>query len=163
MNQLRTCACVLGALLLTGCTAASAAVNTAVHMAAGAAGHTAAGAAGHTLTGHVTGRLLIEGGPMGPGGQQPGERPIPGTVTLLFWPPSAAGTRAGHRPVAVGVGGSGKFSVWLAPGRYQVAGRSPDIITVTSSGKDEERTCGQASVTVTARHTASVSVVCIVP
>lgn len=145
MNQLRTCACVLGALLLTGCTAASAAVITT--------GHTVATTA--RPAGHVTGRLLIEGGPMGPGGQQPGERPIPGTVTF---------TRAGHRPVAVGVGSSGKFSVWLVPGRYQVAGRSPDIITVTSSGKDEEQqTCAQASVTVTARHAASVSVVCIVP
>ena len=152
MNQLRTCACVLGALLLSGCTAASAAVNTTGHTVAATTVHTAAGAAGPT--GHVTGRLLIEGGPVGPGGQQPGARPIPGTVTF---------TRAGHRPVAVGVGGSGKFSVWLAPGRYQVAGRSPDIITVTSSGKDEERTCGQAAVTVTARHTASVSVFCIVP
>jgi hypothetical protein len=163
MNQWRTCACMLGALLLTGCTAAGAVEQPADHALTGATVHTAAGAAVHTAAGHVTGRLLIEGGPMGPGGQQPGERPIPGTVTFLFWPPSAAGTRAGHRPVAVGVGRFGKFSVWLAPGRYQVTGRSPDIITVTSSGKDEERTCGQASVTVTARHAASVSVFCIVP
>jgi hypothetical protein len=161
MNQSRTFACVLGALLLTGCPAAGA----AGYPAAGAAGYPAAGAArhatGHTAagaarpTGHVIGRLLIAGGPMGPGGQQPGERPIPGTVTF---------TAAGHRPVAVGVGVSGKFSVWLAPGRYQVAGRSPRILTVTSTGKDEERTCSAPlSVTVRARHTTTIAVVCPVP
>jgi hypothetical protein len=146
MNQWRTCACVLGALLLTGCTAAGAAEHAASH----ATGHPAARA-----TGHVTGKLLIEGGAIGPGGQQPGERPIPGTVTF---------TAAGHRPVAVGVGTSGKFSAALPPGRYQVTGRSPDIITVTDSGKDLVQTCGGPfSVTVSARHTVAVSVVCIVP
>ena len=150
MNQRRICACVLSALLLTGCTAAGAAVQTA----AGAAGHTAAGAAGHA-TGHVTGELVRAGGPMGPGGQQPGEQPLPGTVTF---------TAAGHRPVDVRVGASGKFSVWLAPGRYRVAGRSPDIETVTSTGKDLEQTCSQPlSVTVRARHTMAIAVVCAVP
>ena len=145
MSQLRTCACLLGALLLTGCTAAGAAEHTT--------GHTPAGTA--RATGHVTGKLLIEGGAVSPYGQQPGERPIPGTVTF---------TTAGHRPVSVGVGTSGKFSAWLPPGRYQVAGRSPDIITVTDSGRDLEQTCSQlASVTVTARHTATIAVVCIVP
>ena len=145
MSQLRTCACLLGALLLTGCTAAGAAEH--------ATGHTPAGTA--RATGHVTGKLLIEGGAIGPGGQQPGERPIPGTVTF---------TTAGHRSVAAGVGTSGKFSAWLPPGRYQVAGRSPDIITVTDSGRDLEQTCSQpSSVTVSARHTATIAVVCIVP
>ena len=145
MSQLRTCACLLGALLLTGCTAAGAAEH--------ATGRTPAGTA--RATGHVTGKLLIEGGAVSPYGQQPGERPIPGTVTF---------TTAGHRPVSVGVGTSGKFSAWLPPGRYQVAGRSPDIITVTDSGRDLEQTCSQlASVTVTARHTATIAVVCIVP
>jgi hypothetical protein len=103
----------------------------------------------------VTGRLLIKGGPISPYGQQPGERPIPGTVTFA---------RAGHRPVWVGVGASGQFSAWLSPGRYQVACRSPDIITVTDSGRDLEQTCSQPlSVTVTARHTATIAVLCIVP
>jgi len=51
MNQWRTCACVLGALLLTGCTAAGAAEHVASH----ATGHPPARA-----TGHVTGKLLIE-------------------------------------------------------------------------------------------------------
>ena len=158
MNQWRTCAGVLGALLLSGCTAASAAAysaaGTAGHTAAGTAGYVAAGAAGHA-TGHVTGRFLMEGGPMGPGGQQPGERPLPGTVTF---------TTAGHRPVAVRVGASGRFSTWLAPGRYRVAGRSPHIETVTGSGKDLEQTCSlPLAVTVSARHTAVIAVVCAVP
>jgi hypothetical protein len=145
MSQLRTCACLLGALLLTGCAAAGAAEH--------ATGHTGAGPA--RATGQVTGRLLIEGGPVSPYGQQPGERPIPGTVTFAT---------ARHRPVSVGVGASGRFSVWLPPGRYQAAGRSPDIITVTDSGRNLEQTCsGPVSVTVTARHTATVAVVCIVP
>ena len=145
MNQWRTCACMLGALLLTGCTAAGAAEHGTGHVPSGAA----------RAEGHVTGKLLIEGGPIGPGGQQPGERPIPGTVTF---------TAPGHRPVQVGVGTSGKFSVWLPPGRYHVAGRSPDIETVTDSGKYLEQTCSQPlSVTVSARHAAAISVVCIVP
>jgi hypothetical protein len=146
MNQWRTCACVLGALLLTGCTAAGATEHVTAGDAAGNHGR---------ATGHVTGRLLIEGGPIGPGGQQPGERPIPGTVTF---------TAAAHRPVSAGVGISGTFSAWLSPGRYQVAGRSPDIETVTSSGKTLEQTCSQPlSVTVTARHTVAIAVICIVP
>ena len=150
MNQWRTWVCVLGALVLTGCTAAAA----APYAAAGTAGHATGRVTSH-VTGHVTGRFLMEGGPMGPGGQQPGERPLPGTVTF---------TTAGRRPVAVRVGTSGKFSAWLAPGRYRVAGRSPDIETVTGSGKDLEQTCSQPlSVTVSARHTAVIAVVCAVP
>ena len=146
MSQLRACACLVAAVLLTGCTAAGA----AEHPASGPAAGNQARAAGH-----VTGRLLIEGGPIGPGGQQPGERPIPGTVTF---------TTAGHRPVSVGAGTSGRFSAWLPPGRYRVAGRSPDIETVTSSGKTVEQTCSQPlSVTVSARHAATIAVVCIVP
>jgi hypothetical protein len=145
MSKLRTCACVLGVLLMTGCAAAGAAEH--------AAGHTSGGPA--WARGHVTGKLLIEGGPISPDGQQPGERPIPGTVTF---------TAAGHRPVAIGVGASGTFSAWLPPGRYQVSGRSPDIITVTDSGRDEVQTCSPSvSVTVSARHAATLAVVCIVP
>jgi hypothetical protein len=103
----------------------------------------------------VTGRLLIEGGAMSPGGKQPGERPIPGTVTF---------TATGHQPVQVGVGASGTFSAWLPAGRYHVAGRSPSIETVTDSGKYLEQTCSQpSSVTVSGRHAAAISVVCIVP
>ena len=150
MNQWRTCAGVLGALLLTGCVSAGATEHATGHSTGHSTGHPPARA-----TGQVTGRLLIEGGPLGPGGQQPGERPIPGTVTF---------TAAGHRPVQVGVGASGRFSASLPPGRYRVAGRSPDVETVTDSGKDLEQTCSQPlSVTVSARHAAAISVICIVP
>jgi hypothetical protein len=145
MNQWRTCACVLGALLLTGCTAAGATEHSASH----ATGHRPARA-----TGHVTGKLLIEGGPIGPGGKQPGERPIPGTVTF---------TAAGHRSVAIKVGNSGKFSAWLPPGPYRVVWRSPAIITVTDSGHEEQTSSPASSVTISARHAATITLVAIVP
>ena len=134
MNQLRTCACLLAALLLAGCAAA--------------------GGGQAPVAGHLAGRLVMEGGPIGPGGQQPGGRPIPGTVTV---------TAAGHRRVTVRVGPSGTFSVRLPPGRYQLSGRSPDIMEV-SNGSEQELPCSQpSSVTVTARQTAVVAVTCIVP
>jgi hypothetical protein len=145
MNQWRTCACVLGALLLTGCTAASA----AEHVASQGTSHPPARA-----TGHLTGKLFIEGGPIGPGGKQPGERPIPGTVTL---------TAAGHRPVTIKVGNSGRFSAWLPSGRYRVVWRSPAIITVTDSGHEEQTSSPAPSVTISARHAATITLVAIVP
>jgi hypothetical protein len=146
MNQRRTWACVLATLMLTGCTAAGAAESGTTH----AAGHPPARA-----TGQVTGRLLMEGGPLGPGGQQPGERPVPGTVTF---------TTAGQRPVSVRVGTSGKFSVWLRPGRYRVAGRSPDVQTVTDSGKTVQDSYLEPwSVTVAAGHATAIQVFFIVP
>jgi hypothetical protein len=151
VSQSRACAGLVVALLLTGCTASGAAEHPASgHPASGYASGNQARAAGH-----VTGRLLMAGGPIGPGGQQPGERPVPGTVTF---------TAAGHRPVSVGVGTSGTFSAWLPPGRYRVAGRSPDIETVTSSGRTVEQTCSQPlPVTVSAPHTTAIAVVCAVP
>ena len=139
MNQGRIWVCMLGALLLTGCASAG-----ATEQATGPA----------QVTGHVTGKLLMEGGPIGPGGQQPGERPIAGTVTF---------TAAGHRPVQVRAGASGKFSAALAPGRYQVVWRSPALITVTGSGHQEQTSSRGPSVTVSARHTATITLVAIVP
>ena len=141
MNQWRTCACVLGALLLTGCTAAGAAEYAASPPPARA-------------TGHLTGKLSIEGGPIGPGGKQPGERPIPGTVTL---------TAAGHRPVTIKVGNAGKFSAWLPSGRYRVIWRSPAVITVTDSGHEEQTSSPAPPVTISARHVATITLVAIVP
>ena len=145
MNQWRTCACVLGALLLTGCTAAGAA-----EYAAGQGTSQPPARA----TGHLTGKLFIEGGPIGPGGKQPGERPIPGTVTL---------TAAGHRPVTIKVGNSGRFSAWLPSGRYRVVWRSPAIITVTDSGHEEQTSSPAPPVTISARHVATIALVAIVP
>ena len=133
MNQLRTCAYVLASLLLAGCAAVT--------------GH------GH-VTGHLAGRLLMEGGAMGPGGQQPGPRAIPGTVTFA----------AGDRRVTVSVGPSGTFSVQLPPGRYYASGRSPFIITQISGGSERQLPCSQPlPVMVTAGQTATIAVTCIVP
>lgn len=145
MNQWRTCACVLGALLLTGCTAAGAAEYAASQGTSQPPAR---------ATGHLTGKLSVEGGPIGPGGKQPGERPIPGTVTL---------TAAGHRPVTIKVGNSGKFSAWLPSGRYRVIWRSPAIITVTDSGHEEQTSSPAPPVTISARHVATITLVAIVP
>ena len=95
----------------------------------------------------------MEGGPLGPGGKQPGERPMSGTVTF-----TAAGHHGGH-----GQGGVlGKFSVPLPPGRYQVSGRSPDVMEV-DGGRSRELPCSQpASVVVTAGQTATITLACVV-
>ena len=149
MNRLRTCACLLATVALAGCATA---------VAASPAGHTGQDGPG---TGHLTGMFVMEGGALGAGGQQPGERPIPGTVTL---------TAAGHRTVTIQVGASGKFSAWLAPGRYHVSGRSPYIEEATTaqvgktSAQGVELPCSQPlAVTITARHAAAITLFCIVP
>jgi hypothetical protein len=149
MNIARTCAGLLATVALAGCTTAghaSPVASTSQHV---------------PLTGHLTGRFVMEGGPISPDGQQPGERPLPGTVTL---------TAAGHPLVTIQVGGSGRFSAWLPPGRYQVSGRSPNIEEASSaqvgSGSNQgvERPCSQPlSVTITAGHTAAITLTCIVP
>ena len=118
-------------------------------------------ATGITVTGTmvtgttVTGRFLIEGGPVRPGGGQPGERPLRGTVTF---------TAAGQRPVSVRVGRSGTFSVALLPGTYHVTGRSPAIVEVSGSGAQHEAPCSSPlTVHVTGQHTLKITVTCIVP
>ena len=102
----------------------------------------------------VTGSLMLEGGPIGPAGQQPSKRPIPGTVEF------ADGR---HQPVLVHVGNSGNFSVSLPPGSYTATGRSPRV-TGVSNGTDHETTCSQPlSVTVRRQHTTRIALTCIVP
>ena len=152
MNTLRTCASLLATVALAGCA-------TAGHANQASPG---ASTSQHVpLTGHLTGRFVMWGGPISPGGQQPGERPIPGTVTL---------TAAGHHTVTIQVGDSGRFSVWLPPGRYQVSGRSPYIEEATTaqvgngSAQGQELPCSQPlTVTITALHTAAITLTCIVP
>jgi len=110
-----------------------------------------------TVTGTttVTGRFLIEGGPMRPGGGQPGERPLRGTVTF---------TTAGERTVSVPVGRSGAFSVALAPATYHVSGRSPEIMEVSNGGAQHETVCSRPlTVRVAGWHTLKIAVACIVP
>jgi hypothetical protein len=127
--------------LVAGCAAAMAQPVVAGHPASHA-------------TGQVTGHLIMEGGPIQLGQNQPPVRSIPGTVTF---------TETGHRPASIQVGNSGKFSVRLAPGRYEVSAKSPRIIEV-NNGHDLERPCSQPlSVTVKAGHSAAITVACIVP
>jgi hypothetical protein len=95
--------------------------------------------------GTVTGRLQIEGGPIGPGGQQPGKRPMSGTVQFT-------GTR--QQRITVPVGSSGTFSVRLAPGTYAVCWRSPAAQGPCSESRP---------VTVTARHTTEIAFILLAP
>jgi hypothetical protein len=149
MRNLRNRACLAAGPLLAG----SLLTGPLLAGCATAGGHVTAG--GYvTAAGHLAGRLVMEGGPMGPGGQQPGERPISGTVTI---------TAAGHRPVTVRVGSSGAFSVPLAPGRYQVSASSP-AIAEDDGGHRRVLPCSQpASATVVAGHTTTVALMCVVP
>jgi hypothetical protein len=118
-----------------------------------AAGCASAGAQ-TPASGHLRGKLVMEGGPLGPGGKQPGERPMSGTVTF---------TAAGHQPVTVKVGASGTFSVPLPPGRYHVSGRSPDIMEI-DGGRSRELPCSQpTSAVVAAGQTSTITLACIVP
>jgi hypothetical protein len=104
--------------------------------------------------GTVTGRLVREGGPLGPGGQQPGMHPIPGTVRL---------TGGDHQVITVRTSSAGRFSVQLPAGRYYVADRSPAILLVGSDGIGRQTWSSAVSVTVTARHTTRVTLASIVP
>jgi hypothetical protein len=151
MKRLRTYAGLLAILALAGCATAGHTDQVSTTSHTGSA----------PVTGHLTGRFVMEGGPISPGGQQPGVRPIPGTVTL---------TAAGQRPVTIQVGSSGRFSASLPSGRYQVSGRTPDIEEATSaqvgtgSSQGVELPCSQPlSVTITAGHTAAITLTCIVP
>jgi hypothetical protein len=137
MKPLRTSAFLISGVLLTGL----------------AAGCASAGAQ-TPASGHLRGKLVMEGGPMGPGGKQPGERPMSGTVTF---------TEAGHQPVTVKVGSSGTFSVPLPPGRYHASGRSPDIMEI-DGGRSRELPCSQpTSAVVAPGQTSTITLACIVP
>jgi hypothetical protein len=156
MNQLRTYVCVLATLLSAGCAAASGQTQAASGQTQAASRQAPAASGQAPAAGHLAGRLVMEGGPLGPGGKQPGERPLSGTVTF---------TAAGHRRVTVRVGSSGRFSVQLPIGTYRVSGASPAVETSSgSSGKEQELPCSQPlSATVTAGHTSAVTVACVVP
>jgi hypothetical protein len=121
------------------CLAAIAAVSAC----APALAHTSAGRG--TATGTVTGKLQIEGGPISTNGQQPGKRPVSGTVRFT-------GTR--HHRVTVRVGDSGTFSVQLRPGTYEACS-----LSAGASGP-----CSRARrVTVTARNTTKIAFTFFVP
>lgn len=140
----------------------------------GATGSAATGSAAHRAhlqsdvagRGTVTGKLVMEGGPVDPRTPRPRIRPIPGTVRF---------TRGGRRVASVHVGRSGKFTLALAPGTYAAVGRSPDVLQVSNgaavganghvvSGTARQVACSQpARVVVTPRHTVAVVIACIVP
>jgi len=155
MNRPLGCAAAVAVLLLAGCGTRGGSGPMPGH-----------GASGRPAAGRVTGRLLLEGGPIRPGGRQPGPRPIRGVLTF---------TTAGHRPVRARAGRTGVFFVRLPPGRYRVSARSPAVLTVSNgaavtdsgqllSGREWERPCSfPLSVTVTARHTTRAAVICPVP
>ena len=155
MNRPLGCAAAVAVLLLAGCGTRGGSGPMPGH-----------GASGRPAAGRVTGRLLLVGGPIRPGGRQPGPRPIRGVLTF---------TAAGQRPVRARAGRTGVFFVRLPPGRYRVSARSPMVLTVSNgaavtdsgqllSGREWERPCSfPLSVTVTARHTTRAAVICPVP
>ena len=173
MNRLTAGAGALAVLLLAAC-GATTGQGTTGQGSTGTAGTGATGTGtittGTVSTGTVTtgtgtttvartttvsGRFLMEGGPVRPGGDQPRERPLRGTVTF---------TAAGERTVSVPVGRAGTFSVALAAGTYHVSGRSPEIMEVSSGGAQHETVCSQPlTLHVTGQHTLKVAVTCIVP
>jgi hypothetical protein len=155
MNRLTAGGGAVAVLMLTACGGTTGIGATSAGLVA--TGTVRAGNGTATVTGAatVTGRFLIEGGPMRPGGGQPGERPLRGTVTF---------SAAGARTVSVPVGRSGAFSVALARGTYHVSGRSPEIMEVSSGGAQHETVCSQPmTVHVTGQHALKISVTCIVP
>jgi hypothetical protein len=154
MNRPTAGAGALAVLLLAACggtTGPGGAAGTMDTSATGTGAATTGTAGTGTGTTAVTGRFLMEGGPVRPGGDQPGERPLRGTVT-------------GERTVSVPVGRAGTFSVALAAGTYHVSGRSPQIMEVSGGGTQHETACSQPlTVHVTGQRTLKITVTCIVP
>jgi hypothetical protein len=147
----RSVAAVLAAGLigLAGCATAGTAGGTAAGGTA-APGAAAGGRADRTGGGVVVrGRLVMEGGPLGPGGQQPGVRPIPGTVTFSD----------GRRRVTAGVPASGRFRVRLAAGTYRAVATTPNI---TGPG-DQHGTCPDPDPVRVLGPAVSVIIACVVP
>jgi hypothetical protein len=107
--------------------------------------------------GTVSGRLVMEGGPLGPGGQQPPTRPLSGFVQFIG--PS------GQVVQVVKVGRSGSFTTTLVPGTYRVRGGSPAIVEVSNPGsKGAVRPCTvPKTVTVKDQGSVRVTLACVVP
>jgi hypothetical protein len=142
---------------LTACAAQSLAAGHAAGAGAGRA-HNGGTAQLRPAQGTVTGRLVREGGPLGPGGQQPATRPISGVIQFIS--PSGQVTR-------VKVGRSGAFTVTLVPGTYRVRGSSPAVVEVGSAdigGKATQPPCTiPKTVKVTDRRTIRITLACVVP
>jgi hypothetical protein len=104
--------------------------------------------------GTVTGRLVLEGGPLGAIGQQPGTRPVPGTVQFIG---------VHHQRILVRLNSSGRFTVQLPAGRYWVSDRSPRVLQVGPGGAGRQTWSRPALVTVTPHHTTKITLAIIVP
>jgi hypothetical protein len=104
--------------------------------------------------GTVTGRLVFEGGPLPLNGRQPGPHPVSGTVQFI---------NGNHRRTTVHVTSSGRFSVQLPAGRYDVLDRSPHILEVGANGVGHQTWSRAAPVTVTPHHTTKITLTFIAP
>jgi len=104
--------------------------------------------------GTVAGRLMFEGGPLQAGGRQAAPRPIPGTVQF------ASGH---HWHITVHVTGSGRFSVQLPAGRYDVFYRSPRLLQIGTDGVGHQTWSHAAPVTVIPHHTTNTTLTFTAP
>jgi hypothetical protein len=103
----------------------------------------------------VHGTFEEMGGPMQPGKTNPPVRPLAGVVTFRD---------SGGDALNVTVGASGKFSLNLAPGSYQVTGRTKSIEQQNADGTYSDPPCSSPlTLTVRAGTPAHVTVVCNVP
>lgn len=136
--------------------AAAAVVSAAALVVAGLAAASADPAARPASSGGtITGRLLVEGGPINiRSGRQPGKRPIPGTIRF---------TSARRRTVTARAGSSGTFTARLPAGTYDVSFRTPRILEVSSNGTSHQTWSSRSTVTVTPRHTSRIILISIVP
>lgn len=136
MRQVHRAVAAIGILTLVGC--APAAVATA----------STAAAARHSEK--VTGKLVMEGGPISRSGKTP-VRPLSGTVTF----------RTAHRPaIEVRVPKSGRFRLRLAPGSYRATATTPGI--TGPHGKPATCPGGRLRVRV-GQHPVHVVIACVVP
>jgi hypothetical protein len=141
--------CLAAVPLLAACAAGS-----GQHASQLTSQHNQAGAGRDPGRGTVTGRLVREGGPLGPGGQQPGVHPIPGTIRF---------TGSRHRVIMVRTSRAGRFSVQLPAGKYQVADRSPRLLLVAANGIARQTWSRPVTVTVTGQHVTRITLVIAVP
>jgi hypothetical protein len=133
--------------------AAGAAVLALACGCAAAAGATTgtASPARRSADGIVRGQFERQGGPAGPGGQQPPDVPLSGTITF---------TGRGHLKVSVRAGQTGRFTARLAPGFYAVSGRTPDI---QGPGHQEMVCTYRGKVRVSTGRTRHMTLLCTVP
>ena len=102
----------------------------------------------------VAGRLIREGGPLGPHGKQPATIPLPGTVRF---------TDGHHQMITIRIGRTGRFSGLLPAGRYSVSYRSPRLLEVGSDGIGRQFWSQQRPVKVTPHQTTRITLTAIVP